>query len=162
MHSFATQKQITKKLGLVNYGQLKSLYRASLIHWLSFTHYLHPQLSKLQLPLFWCETVCPLKRVLFNFLSEQEVRINETSSCLPLFSLQKSKIEPLIFSKPPSIPSRFLFPLCKWQDGRSRGGGRWDKAPQLFVCMFCCSIIFGITIIFGKTCLNALKTTIEI
>ena len=51
MHSFATQKKIAMKLGLVNYEQLKSLYRASLIHWLSFTHYLHPQ-SKLQLPLF--------------------------------------------------------------------------------------------------------------
>ena len=53
IHSFATQKQITVTICPVNYGQLKSLYRASLIYWLSFTHYLHPQLSKLQLPLFF-------------------------------------------------------------------------------------------------------------
>ena len=112
MHSFATQKQITVKLSLVNYEQLKSLYRASLIHWLSFTHYLHPQFQNFNYSCFWCETACPLKRVLLNFLSEQEVRITEPSSCLPLFSLQNSKIEPLIFSITPfhsfTVP---LFPL---------------------------------------------------
>ena len=101
MHSFATQKQITVSLGLVNYEQLKSLYRASLKHWLSFKHYLHPQFQNFNYSCFWCETACPLKRVLFNFLCEQEVRITEASSCLPLFSLQNSKIEPLIFSITP-------------------------------------------------------------
>ena len=121
----------------MNYGQLKSLYRVSLI-WLSFTHYLLSY-QNFNYPCFWCETACPLKGVLFKFLSEQEVRITEPSSCLPRFSLQNSKLNPLFSQLPPPIPSRFLFPLCKWQGGRS--GGRWARAPPppLFVCMFCCS-----------------------
>ena len=100
-----------------------------------------------------------------NFLSEQEVQITEASSCLPLFPCKIVKLNPLFSQLPPSNPSRFLISLCKWQGGRSRGGGGGGggmgaggpEPPPLFVCMFCCSIIFGITIIFGKTCLHALK-----
>ena len=103
-------------------------YRASLIHWLSFTHYLHSQFQKFNYSCFWCETACPLKRVLLNFLSEQGVRITEPSSCLPLFPCKIVKLNPLFSQLPPSIPSRFLFSLCKWQGGRSRGG-RWARAP---------------------------------
>ena len=135
MHSFATQKQITVKLGLVNYEQLKSLYRASLIHWLSFTHYLHPQSQNFNYSCFWCETACPLKRVLFNFLCEQEVRMLSLLLVFPLFPCKIVKLNPLFSQLPPSIPSRFLFSLSKWQGGRSRGG-RWARAPLLFVCMF--------------------------
>ena len=135
IHSFATQKQITVTICPVNYGQLKSPYRASLLYWLSFTHYLHPQLSNFNYPCFWCETACPLKRVLFNFLSEQEVRKTEPSSCLPLFSLQNSKLSPLFSQLPPSIPSLFLFPLCKWQGGRSRGQVGQSPPPPPTFCL---------------------------
>ena len=137
----------------MNYGQLKSLYRASLIYWLSFTHYLLLSYQNFNYPCFWCETACPLKGVLFKFLSEQDVRITEPSSCLPLFSLQNSKLNPLFSQLPPPIPSRFLFPLCKWQGGRSVG--QVDQSPPphfLFACF-----VVRITIIFGKTCLNTLK-----
>ena len=144
MYSFATQKQITVSLGLVNYEQLKSLYRASLIHWLSFTHYLHPQFQNFKYSCFWCETACPLKRVLFNFLCEQEVRMLSLLLVFPFFPCKIVKLKPLFSQLPPFIPSWFLFSLCKWQGGRSRGvgggggwggGGRWARAPHfLFAC----------------------------
>ena len=64
MHSFATQKQITVKLGLVNYGQLKEpvLYTSYLLRTTSILSY-----QNFNYPCFWCESACPLKRVLFIF-----------------------------------------------------------------------------------------------
>ena len=112
---------------------------------------------------FGCETACPLKRVLFNFLSEQEVRITESSSCLPLFTLQNSK-----FKLPPSIPSRLLFPLCKWQGGRSKGGegggGGGSGGPEPPHFLFACFVVplFWYNNNFWENLPKRSETTIEI
>ena len=128
MHSFATQKQITVKL-VMNYGQLKILY------WLSFTHYLHSY-QNFNYSCFWCETACPLKRILFNFLCEQEVRKTEASSCIPPFSLQNSKIEPLIF---PSIRHGSSFPSVGGRVVGAGGGGAGGPEPPHF--LFACFVV---------------------
>ena len=85
---------------------------------------------------------------MFNFLSEQEVRITEPSSCLPLFSLQNSKINPLFSQLPP--------PFLHSYSGRSRGGDQVGQSPPTFCLHVLLFHYFGITIIFGKTRIIAL------